>query len=58
MIVVRYNKPSSSARRMAARRLFTPSFVVNVFGVGAQGVQGHHQFSGNFRAAQFGSEAA
>ncbi len=33
-----------------------PKLIENVFGVGAQGVQGHDQSAGNFRAAQFGSE--
>jgi hypothetical protein len=33
-----------------------PQLIENVFGVGAQGVQGHDQFAGNFRTAQFGSE--
>src|SRR5688572_24376794 len=30
--------------------------VVDVFGVGPHGVQGHHQLAGNVRAAQVGSE--
>lgn len=33
-----------------------PKFIENVFGVGAQGVQGHDQFAGNFWTTQFGSE--
>ena len=33
-----------------------PELGVNVLGVGAQGVQGHHEFAGNVRAAQVGSE--
>ena len=33
-----------------------PELAVNVLGVGPQGVQGHHEFAGNVRAAQVGSE--
>jgi hypothetical protein len=33
-----------------------PKFVVNAFGVGPHGVQGHHEFTGNFRAVQVGSK--
>ena len=36
--------------------IIDPKLIENVFCVGAQGVQGHDQFAGNFRAAQFGSE--
>ena len=33
-----------------------PQLGVNVLGVGTHGVQRHHEFTGNFRAVQFGSE--
>src|SRR5713226_2671782 len=33
-----------------------PELAVNVFGVGTHGVQGHHEFAGNFWAVQAGSE--
>src|SRR5260370_27872421 len=33
-----------------------PELAVNVFGVGTQGVEGHYEFVGNFRAVQVGSE--
>ena len=35
-----------------------PELVVNVFGVGTHGVQGHHELAGNVRAAHVGSEQA
>jgi hypothetical protein len=33
-----------------------PELAVDVLGVGTHGVQGYHQFAGNFRTVQFGSE--
>ena len=33
-----------------------PQLGVNVLGVGTHGVQRHHEFTGNFRAVQFGPE--
>jgi hypothetical protein len=33
-----------------------PKLAVNVFGVSMQGIQGHNEFAGNFRAVQVGSE--
>ena len=33
-----------------------PQLGVNVLGVGTHGAQRHHEFTGNFRAVQIGSE--
>ena len=36
--------------------LVDPKLVVNVTGVSTHGVQGHREFTGDFRSCQFGSE--
>ena len=51
-------RPSSSARRTASRRLFTPSLLVDALGVGAHGVQRDDQLAGDVGTAQVAAEQA